>query len=136
MSFDPATIIGYCLFGVSEILALLPVPTNGFLQSIFMGCRSSFSNPNTDIEMARTFVNKKPQMANVVQQLATNSHVSDTMKNLVDNPHILPHIDCIASNPQIQYILTLLKQHPEVVGDVVSAVEGKISQTQTQIPQM
>lgn len=42
-TIDYATIIGFCLFGLSEIIPLLPIPANGILHSFMIGIHNSFT---------------------------------------------------------------------------------------------
>ena len=63
------TIIGYVLFGISEILPLINIPTNGILHSLVLGFGNAFKNPEKDIELAQVLVHTKPTYANIVNTI-------------------------------------------------------------------
>jgi hypothetical protein len=63
---DTTTIIGYVLFAISEILPLLPIPTNGVFHSLTIGLKNSIKNSNNDIEVAQNVLKQKPDIANIV----------------------------------------------------------------------
>jgi len=119
------TIIGYVLFGLSELLPLLPIPTNGFLQSIFIGLQNAFKNPpkDIDIEMAKNLVSNKNgnNLVNIVNSLATNTQLHNIVLNLINNPHLannisfiqndtilLSQLQSISSNSQIKSVISAL----------------------------
>ena len=86
-------IIGYVLFVISEIVAVLPIPANGFLHSFFIGLNNSIKNSNNDIEVAQQLVSTRPNTANLFNKIAINSEFSNTVKKISDNPDILPYIE-------------------------------------------
>ena len=123
---DLATIIGYILFGISEILPLLPIPTNGMFHSMIIGLQNSLKDPNQDIEMARKLLHRKPELANVVTSISSNTNLQSTVTTLANNPHITQNVDLLCANDNINYIMTLLNNNPQVIKDTQSFIESQI----------
>lgn len=124
--------IGYICFILSEIVAVLPIPANGFLHSLFIGLNNSIRNSNTDIEMAQQLITTKPNTASLLNKIAINSELSNTVKKITDNPDILPFINLLSAQPQLQYILSLLQNNPDIINDVKQLIETNITQHQIQ----
>jgi hypothetical protein len=125
-------IIGYVLFAISEIVAVLPVPANGFLHSFFIGLNNSIKNSNTDIEVAQQLVSTRPNTANLFNKIATDHELSNTIKKISDSPDILPYIEILSNSPQLKYIISLLQNNPDIVNDVKELIETNITQHQIQ----
>jgi hypothetical protein len=125
-------IIGFILFAVSEIIAVLPIPANGFLHSLSIGLNNSIKNSNTDIEMAQQIVTTKPNIASLFNKIAVNPELSSVIKKISDSPEIIPFIESLSKNPQLQYVLSLLQNNPDIIGDVKQLVETNITQNQIQ----
>ena len=125
-------IIGFILFGLSEIIAVLHIPANGFLHSLSIGLKNSIKNSNQDIEIAQQLVSNKPDIASVFNKIANNTEVSNVIKKLSDRPDVVPFVEILLKQPQLQYILTLLKNNPDIVNDVKQLIETNITQNQIQ----
>lgn len=125
-------IIGFILFAVSEIIAVLPIPANGFLHSLSIGLKNSIKNSNTDIEMAQQIVTTKPNIASLFNKIAVNPELSNAIKKISDSPEIIPFIEALSQNHQLQYVLSLLQNNPDIIGDVKQLVETNITQNQIQ----
>jgi hypothetical protein len=125
-------IIGYALFVISEIVAVLPIPANGFLHSFFIGLNNSIKNSNNDIEVAQQLVSTRPNTANLFNKIATDSELSNSIKKISDNPDILPYIEMLSNHPQLKYIISLLQNNPDIVNDVKELIETNITQHQIQ----
>jgi hypothetical protein len=138
-----ATIMGYVLFVISEILPLLPIPTSGVFHTLVLGIGNAFKSPEKDIELAKSLVGD-PSLANVVNTLSTNSQLKGLVDSLVADPsslNIITHvnnnatlINNINNNPNLLNIVnklvsdtiltsqinTILNQDPSVIPIVES----------------
>jgi hypothetical protein len=123
---DYSVILGYVLFGVSELVALLPVPANGFAHSLFIGLRNSLSNPDTDIEMARRLIGNKPDVATTINQVSVMPELQASIDALVKSPQLIQQLDILKNNTQIQYIVTILNAHPELVMEAAKIIESHV----------
>jgi hypothetical protein len=130
MSNNIVTIIGYSLFAVSEIVAVLPIPANGMLHSLLIGLKNSVSKIySNDIEMATNLISNKPDMANIINTLEGNPKLIESVKTVINNPEIITNIENIAKNKVLQFINTLLSNNPEIVNDIKSIIIQKINDT-------
>jgi len=125
-------IIGYILFVVSEIVAVLPIPANGLFHSFVIGLNNSIKNSNTDVEVAQQLVSTRPNTANLFNKIAIDSELSNTIQRLSDNHDILPYIEILTHYPQLKYIIALLQNNPDIVNDVKELIETNITQHQIQ----
>lgn len=128
---DITTIIGYSLFVFSEIIPLLPIPANGILHSLAIGIKNSFSNkkPNTDVEIAHTLIDTKPQMANIVSTLEGNFKLTDALKLLNSKPQLIPYIEKLAYNKNLHFINSLLVNNPGSINEIKSLIINCLSNT-------
>lgn len=142
MSNNIVTIIGYALFAVSEIVAVLPVPANGMFHSLIIGLKNSVSKINsTDIEMAQTLISTNPDMANIITTLKGNPKLIDSVKTVINNPEIVTNVENIAKDKNLQFINTLLVNNQEIINDIKLIIIQKINdtgnasiETNTQLP--
>lgn len=126
-----ATVIGYTLFAISEIVAVLPIPANGVLHSLIIGLKNSVQKPNTtDIEMAQTLIANKPDMANIITTLEGNPKLIETVKTVINNPEIIINVEKIAKDKNLQFLNTLLINNKEIINDTKIIVIQKISELQ------
>jgi hypothetical protein len=125
------TILGYCLFALSEFLPLLPIPANGFLHSIAIGLKNSFSNKpvSTDIEIAQNLLISRPNMSNIVSTLEGNHNLINSIKLLNDNPQLLAQINKLAYDKNLQFINTLLINNPDIINQIKSLIINTINNT-------
>ena len=121
------SIIGYILLAISEIVAILPVPANGLLHSLFIGLNNSLKNPNYDIELAQTLINNKPVIANLVTTLEGNPKLINSISILSQNPQILHLISPLSNDESLQYINTVLINNPGIVKNVKQIITNAIS---------
>jgi hypothetical protein len=130
------TIIGYVLFIVSEFVSLIPIPANGLLHSFTIGFKNSFKNPDINAEMTQSLLKKNPNIATLVNKIANNIHITNSLSTLLEKPQILSQINTISNNNKLQYIITLLNNHPEMINDISNLIEKQIlSQNQNNINQ-
>lgn len=121
-------IIGYTLFALSEIIAVLPIPANGMFHSLLIGLKNSVSKINsTDIEMAQTLISTKPDMANIITTLQGNSKLIDSVKTVINNPEIITNVENIVKDKNLQFINTLLMNNPEIINDIKVIIIQKIN---------
>lgn len=129
MSNNITIIIGYALFAVSEIIAVLPIPANGMFHSVLIGLKNSVSKLNsndTDIEMAQTLISTKPDMANIINTLQGNSKLIDSVKTVINNPEIITNVENIVKDKNLQFINTLLINNPEIINDIKVVIIQKV----------
>lgn len=132
---DITTIIGYLLFGFSEIITLLPIPANGILHSLAIGVKNSFSNtkPNTDVEIAHTLIDTKPQMANIVSTLEGNFKLIDALTLLNSKPQLIPYIEKLAYDNNLKFINSLLINNPNSINEIKRLIINCLSNQTLQI---
>jgi len=128
MSNNIIIIIGYTLFALSEIIAVLPIPANGMFHSVLIGLSNSLSKINSnDIEMAQTLISTKPDMANIITTLQGNSKLIDSVKTVINNPEIITNVENIVKDKNLQFINTLLINNPEIINDIKVAIIQKVN---------
>jgi hypothetical protein len=128
MSNNITIIIGYALFAVSEIIAVLPIPANGMFHSVLIGLKNSVSKINsTDIEMAQTLISTKPDLANIITTLQGNSKLIDSVKTVINNPEIITNVENIVKDKNLQFINTLLINNPEIINDIKVVIIQKVN---------
>jgi len=110
---DVAAIIGFVLLGISELLAMLPIPSSGILHSIFIGLQNSIKNNNAEVELAKQLLGKHPYIADVVKQIATNPAIIDNIKALLSNTQLNNFVSKFQNDTDLQYISTVIQEHPE-----------------------
>jgi hypothetical protein len=128
------TILGYALFILSELISIIPIPANGLLHSFTIGIKNSFKNPNTNIEMAQTLLNKNPKLSTLIHKLNMNTNISDSITRLLENPENIKFIDLINNDNKIQYIITLLNNNPNILNNITTTVEKEIVLHKQNIP--
>lgn len=107
-------IIGFVFFAISELLPILPIPANGFIHSLFIGLRNSFTQkPNIDLEIAHSLVNTRPVLANIVNTLEGNDKLIDVLKLITSKPNLIPLIEEIAKDPNLEVINNVLANNPD-----------------------
>ena len=128
MSNNTTIIIGYTLFALSKIIAMLPIPANGMFHSLLIGLKNSVSKINsTDIEMAQTLISTKPDMANIITTLQGNSKLIDSVKTVINNPEIITNVENIVKDKNLQFINTLLINNPEIINDIKVVIIQKVN---------
>ncbi len=123
---DVAAIIGFVLLGISELLPLLPIPSNGLLHSIFIGLQNSIKNNNADVELAKQILNKHPYIADIVKQISTNPAVIDNVKALLSNVQLNNLVSKFQTDTDLQYISALIQEHPEKTKELKRTLEIEI----------
>jgi hypothetical protein len=137
MSDNIATILGYTLFALSELLPLLPMPANGFLHSIAIGLKNSFSNKpiSTDIEIAQNLLISRPNMPNIISTLEGNHNLTNSIKLLNDNPQLLAQINKLANDKNLRFINTLLINNPDIINQIKGLIINTLNNTSLPQPQ-
>ena len=133
---DFPTIFGYVLFGISEIVSVLPIPANGIMHSLIIGLKNSLPSHATDIEMANVFVSNTPQMANVVNALKGNSSLTNAVNLLIENPEATNIIPILCKNTELQYTNTLLINNTDIINTIAKSVITEIQNKQQQQEQI
>lgn len=124
---ETSTIIGYILFAISELLPLLPVPTNGLLHSLTIGLKNSLRNSNSDIEVAQNVLRQKPEIANLIHTTVSNPAMKDTINTIVNRQELVPLINALNADANLQKMITLLNANPQLINEVQSFVEQQVN---------
>lgn len=118
---DVATIIGFILFSISELLSLFPINTNGIFHTFVLGFQNSFKNLDNDIEVAKQLLTKKPNIANIINTVATNPVIKECVQNIIDNQHLIPQIQLICKNQEFQTLSNGIKNiNPKLINQILN----------------
>lgn len=133
-SFNTSSVIGYVLFAVSELLPLLPIPTNGILHSLSIGLTNSFSkkSQSTDLEIAQNLLISRPNMQNIVSLLEGNQKLIDSIGLLNNNPQLITLLHKLEKDKNLQFINTLLTNNPDTINTIKKLVMNTINTFQQQ----
>ena len=101
MSNTVATVIGYVLFAVSEILPLVHIPANGILHTFILGFKNAFSSPSKDIELAESLIITNTSFANIVNTLSTNHQMKTLVESVIQDPELCNHLSLLIKNPNL-----------------------------------
>lgn len=124
---DIASILGYILFGLSEILPFINIPTNGFLHTFILGFSKAFKNKHKDIELAQVLVEKQdfadiinkvyinPQIKTLIDTLINNPQISNTFNSILNNNSLYIQLQKITDNTKLQYILNTLIDNTQLI---------------------
>lgn len=130
MTDNIATIIGYILFALSEILPLINIPTNGFLHTFILGFSNAFQNKQKDIEMAQVLVEKQnfadiintistnPQIKTLIDKLINDPQLSNTLHSILDNNPLYLQLQKLTNNTQLQSILNTLINDQQLCNNI------------------
>lgn len=113
MSDNIATIIGYVLFGLSEILPLINVPTNGFLHTFIIGFSNAFKNKQKDIEMAQVLVEKQ-SFADIINTVSTNPQIKLLFDTLISDPNLTHTLYSVLNDNSLQTQLQKLVNNTQL----------------------
>ena len=124
MSSLTTTIIGFCLFGISELLPFLPVNSNGILDTFIKGFQNSFGNINNDISIANQLLNgtNSKEIANITNSVGTNTELKTCVNNILNNQAIIPHVNTLCTTPEIQTLMYSLKSDNILMNNVKNLV--------------
>lgn len=128
-SFNTSSVIGYVLFAVSELLPLLPIPTNGILHSLSIGLTNSFSkkSQSTDLEIAQNLLISRPNMQNIVSLLEGNQKLIDSIGLLNNNPQLITLLHKLGKDKNLQFINTLLTNNPDTINTIKKLVMNTVN---------
>ena len=127
-----ATVIGYVLFGISEVMPFLNIAPNGILHIFTMGFTNAFKPLDKDIELATSLV-EKPNFANIVNTISTNPQIkslidyfindpqlTNTLHTVTTNTTLTNQLHILSSNTQLQAILGTLINNPQFCNNIAS----------------
>jgi len=117
MDYIP-TIVGFVLFGVSEILPFINIPTNGFVHTLLLGVTNSFKNPSKDVEMASVSV-KDQHIANLVNVISTSPQIKNLVESTINNPQLANIVYSINGNNQILSQLIKIISNPQLLSSML-----------------
>ena len=118
-SNDVATIVGYVLFGISELLTFLPINTNGIVHSFIIGFHDSFKNVDHDIELAQNLIKKKPNAATIINTVATNPIIQGCVQDILENQHLIPQIQLLCKNQELQTLFHSINLNPDLLKTII-----------------
>jgi hypothetical protein len=129
------TIIGYVLFGISELLTMLPTPSNSILQIIIRGLKT-IKPSSLDLETQNVSnAIQDSEIKNIVNKISINPDLKHIINVCLNNPQIVPQIETLLKLPQLDYIITLLKNNPQIIPDVKVLIENGLRNGQLIYPQ-
>lgn len=122
------TIIGFTLFAISEILPLINIPTNGILQTFFLGFKRAFSSPEKNIELAEVLIHSKPELglANIVNTIGSNPVVQNIMSDLMNNPSNINNITAVQKNKEIATVVSILRNNSTIKDMVTNLLSDPV----------
>ena len=125
------TIIGFCLFTLSELLPFLPINTNGIVQTFVNGFKSSFGNLDLDIVIAQKFLNgdKGRQLASLTNIIATNPEINTCIANIISNQAVIPHVNTLVNSSELQTLMYSFKSDNVLMNNVKSLVSTREQQS-------
>lgn len=110
-NIDYATIIGFSLFAISEIVPLLPIKANGILHSFVIGLTKSFNLtlPVKEIDIE-----------------ANNTEITTrTLENATLSSPLYNNIYCKNCHSDLNDIITYLNQNPEKLKNVKDYISSQ-----------
>jgi hypothetical protein len=107
MSEHISTIIGYVLFAISEILPLINIQTNGFIQSFTLGLTNAFKAPDCS------------DTSKLLNSLMSNKQVLDITKHLLENPFDANNATIIQKDDQISEIVSMMNSNVQLKNAIV-----------------
>lgn len=128
-----AGIVGYVLFILSEILPLINIQTNGFLQTLVLGAGKAFKTPENDnIELVVKPEQKKlikdiednSQLKDILSNLSNDKHLSNTFFSIINNKDIQSVLSSLTTNNQLQQILKCLVQDGQFCNNIQLAMSS------------
>jgi len=126
-SNDITVLVGYLLFGLSELIGVLPIPANGILHSLAVGFQQSIKKPNVDLELANLLLQKNPDITSIINRLAANPQLSEVMSIISDNPDMISYIKSINQSNELKYIVTEFQNNPSMASQTKDSLEKKIN---------
>lgn len=96
-----ATITGWVLFGLSEFLPLINIPTNGIIQTFVLGIGKAFKAPSPGGELAKSLIDTNVSYTNMVNQASMNPGVRQAIETLLNDPVMFQLFQSINGNPEL-----------------------------------
>ena len=107
-----STIIGFVLFGLSEIMPLINVPANGLLHSLILGVGNAFKSPQQDIELAHSLVTSDKTFAGIINVLSHNPQMKSIVNDLIKNPVNANNLSVLQNDPFVSNLVSLISTNP------------------------
>lgn len=131
-------IIGYVLFGVSELLPLINISANGILHSFVVGFANAFKSMGKDMELAQRILQSKPDFVGIVNTIATNPSIKNIMDNVIQDPQFASNIskvqnssnlynqvNVLTANAQVQKVVDQISKDSLLCKNVVNLVSNR-----------
>lgn len=109
-----ATIIGYVLFAISEILPLINIKTNGFLHSFVIGLTSAFKSENKEVQLIQSLVTKHPEIAHTLNILNGNKQIQTIVNKLIEDPFKANNVTVLQEDPEIESLVSTLQLNKHI----------------------
>ena len=107
-------IIGYVLFGLSEILPLINFPANGILHTFFVGFANAFKTPEKEMELAQRTLQTKPDFANIINAISTSPSVKSILDGVIQDPQFASNISTVQNSPNLYNQMNILTTSPQI----------------------
>jgi len=121
-----ASIVGFALFLVSELLPFINIQANGIFQTVVVGFQNAFNQntvPHTkDIELAQNLVTTQDNFANIVNTVNSNPYVKDIITNLIKNPSVTKNIQAIQNNPELSHLISTLTYYNTDISTLIKTI--------------
>lgn len=105
------TIIGFVLFGISELLPFVDINSNGLFHTLVLGFKSAFDKnlqPSKDIELAKSLVTTKDEYAYLINTIDTNRYIKEILHDLIKNPSTADNIKAVQNSPELAHLISVI----------------------------
>jgi hypothetical protein len=121
-----ASIIGFGLFILSEVLPFINIKANGIFETLILGVKNAFDHNllprSKDIELAQTLVTTQDDFANIVNTINSNPYIKDIIINLIKNPTTANNIKAVQNNPELSHVVTTLLFNGTELSSVLKSI--------------
>jgi len=125
MATEIASIVGYVLFVLSELLPFVSIEGNGFLETVILSFKNGFRKREIDVEIAGKNVKDK-SLARMTNAISTNPQLKRIVEACLDQEGVINSVYDTLVHFQIQEpvpakvkeIIDALKEKPEMIGNI------------------
>lgn len=135
-STSVSSIIGFVLFGLSEVLSLTNLNANGIVHSVLLGVGKSFKQVPGYVNLANDTIKNCPDILNIVNKLSSDPELLEIVKRvtgsisqahltsiIINNPDLVNSLTNTFKSPEIQGIIGNLITNQELVKQVVQFIK-------------
>ena len=124
---DIPVLVGYLLFGLSELVGMLPIPANGILHSLAVGFKGAIKKPDEDLELAKVLLKKDPKVTATINKLSSNPKLTEVMTIIESNPEMITYIKSINESGELKYIINEFQNNPVMITQAKQTIEKKFN---------